>query len=182
MEIRIQNYLAASALLENEPGRWDTIVILDSGFSLNPFVAENSARHLVLQFDDIEGPVHGKVVPGLDHIRKAMEFGRKANRVLVSCRAGQSRSAAVATLIMFDRDPDFSPAGLLDPARHSPNCTIIDLGTQVIDNPAIVPRLKKWREDSGNLKIADHLDEIEREINDLKSQGATDRISLSKGG
>lgn len=60
MQIRVASYLAASDLLQREPGRWDALVILDRDAELNPFVVKQTTRHCVLRFDDIERSTVGK--------------------------------------------------------------------------------------------------------------------------
>ena len=99
MNIVIRNYLSGSFLLEQEPGVWDAIVILDSGMSNTGFVAQRARRHLYLQFDDVDSDAHGKRMPTSDDIRSALQFAQGSQNLIVCCRAGQSRSAATAFLI-----------------------------------------------------------------------------------
>ena len=41
MQIRVASYLAASDLLQREPGRWDALVILDRCFLLFPIAGSS---------------------------------------------------------------------------------------------------------------------------------------------
>lgn len=177
MEVKIHNYLAASWLLETEPGDWDIIVILDSDCQLNPFVAEKAARYLVLFFDDIQAHQTGKRMVNADHIQTALDFSSQSQRLVVSCRAGQSRSAAIGCLVQFFNDPGFKPNQLLDPKRHSPNALVMDQGARLIDNPAIWPLMMKWWRDSAGCRISDYLHLIEAEFDELHRAGAVEQIT-----
>src|SRR5438552_2688262 len=63
MEIRIRGYLAASHLLQQEPGRWHALVILGSGMRPTAFVESQLLSHLYLHFDDIDQPHDRKRSP-----------------------------------------------------------------------------------------------------------------------
>ena len=102
MEIRIESYLSGSHLLECEPEKWDAIVILDSDIPEPEFVAEMTRSHLFLNFDDIESPAWGKRVVSSQMVKSALRFAKKSQHLLVCCRAGQSRSSALAYTIAFE--------------------------------------------------------------------------------
>ena len=148
MNIVIRNYLAASFLLESEPNAWDAIVILDSGMRHTGFVEEHAGRHVYLHFDDVNSPNAGKRPPMTDDIRTALEFAAGSENLLVSCRAGQSRSAATAFVICFDRLGPETAYRLLNPQRHVPNSMIVDLAARLIDDPLLLPTFRKWQSDN----------------------------------
>ncbi len=176
MNITIRNYLSASFLLEQEPNTWDAIVILDSGTSHSDFVARHARKHLYLRFDDVDCDVPGKRMATVDDIRSALEFAADSRDLLVCCRAGQSRSAATAFLICFQRlGPDASYR-LLNPERHVPNSLIIDLGARIIDDPLLRLTFSKWQTDTRHVRLSDYLDDIESEVDELERQGAQNRI------
>ena len=59
---------------------------------------------LVLQFHDIDMTMLGYVEPEPEHVQQALTFARETDRsLLVHCRAGVSRSTAIALAIAADR-------------------------------------------------------------------------------
>ena len=146
MKIVIQNYLAASSLLEQEPHVWDAIVILDSGMMQTDFVATNARRHLYLRFDDVVAATTSRRPPTINDIRKALDFAANSENLLVSCRAGQSRSVATAFLIAFQQMGSEAALSLLNPKRYSPNSLIVRLGEQLVDDPMMLSMFNDWRD------------------------------------
>ena len=176
MRIVIRNYLAASFLLEQEPLVWDAIVILDSGLKATDFVATNARRHLYLRFDDVGAATTSKRPPTISDIRKAMDFATNSENLLVSCRAGQSRSVAIAFLIAFQHMGSAAALNLLNPERHSPNSLIVKLGEQLVDAPMMLSTFNDWRERHQGIRPSDYVDDIEREFDELELLGAKNRI------
>lgn len=63
-----------------------------------------SVPQLVLQFHDINMTMLGYIEPMLEHIQQALSFARETDGpLLVHCRAGVSRSTAIALAIAADR-------------------------------------------------------------------------------
>ena len=176
MEIAIRSYLAGSYLLESSPRTWDAIVILDSQLREPEFVNEYSRKHLFLQFDDITTSAIGKRPPTGDQIESALRFASDSDRLMVCCRAGQSRSAAIAYSIAFNKLGADAAIELLNPKRHSPNALIIDLAANIIDDPMFATTFHGWQTANSHIKLTDHLDEIETEMDVLESNGARNRI------
>lgn len=59
---------------------------------------------LVLQFHDIDMTMLGYVEPEPEHVQQALTFARETDGpLLVHCRAGVSRSTAIALVIAADR-------------------------------------------------------------------------------
>lgn len=175
MKIEIQGYLAASDLLSRTTETWDAIFIIDSGFAIHPKAIELTRRHLVLSFDDIERPQNGRVICQQSHIEAAIYFAKGSENLLVSCRAGQSRSAAIAYLILCHYSDPEAALEVLEPYRHRPNRKVLDLGNQLLDDPALTITIRNW--------AAEHavgpmdLEKIEANINALIDQGVTDIVS-----
>jgi predicted protein tyrosine phosphatase len=178
-EIVIRNYLSGSFLLESEPKVWDAIIILDSGTSHTDFVAQHTHRHLYLRFDDVDSKDHGKLTPTTDDIRTALDFAATSQKLMVCCRAGQSRSAAIAFLICHQQLGSDAARRLLNAERHIPNLLAIELGAQLIDDPLVLQTFTQWQAENRHVKLSDHLDDIEREYDQLEGQGARNRIVLS---
>jgi predicted protein tyrosine phosphatase len=176
MKIVIRNYLAGSFLLEQQPNAWDAIVILDSGLSHTPFVAEQARKHIYLRFDDIVNENRGKRAPTSNDVRTAIEFASGSDHLMVCCRAGQSRSAAIAFVIGCQRLGTEPACELLDPKRHTPNSLIINLGATLIDSPLMLQAFAKWQTENKDVKLLNYVDDIEREFDELERQGAQNRI------
>jgi predicted protein tyrosine phosphatase len=177
MEIEIHNYLSCSHLLETESGDWDSIVILDSSLPRSKFVDQHSRRTLQLTFDDIIAPTANKSVPDHSQVESALEFGLNTEKLVVCCRAGQSRSAATAFAIVFEKHGGQDAISILNPKRHSPNYKILQIAAELIERPGLLNAYDKWGYDVGDTRLTDHLDEIESEYDQLESIGARDRIS-----
>ena len=176
MEIRVGNYVAASFLLEREPGEWHALVVLDSGQEASPFVAAHACSHLYLRFDDVEAPRAEKAMPTGSLVSQGLDFARGKDRLLVSCRAGQGRSVALAYLIAC-RERGISEAlQLLDPTRHRPNRLVISLGAAHLEKPEVLEQFDQWRRRHAQVQLSDYYDEMEKELDALEAQGAADRI------
>ncbi len=176
MNIVIHNYLSGSFLLERDPNVWDAIVILDRGLAHTDFVNRHARRHLYLWFDDVERSMAGKRAPTSDDIRLALDFAANSQNLMVCCRAGQSRSAATAFLISFQKLGSEAAWGLLNPKRHIPNSLIVELGARLLDDPSVLAVLREWKTENRNVKLSDHLEDIEREFDELECAGARNRI------
>ncbi len=177
MEVEIHNYLSCSHLLETQSDSWDSIVILDSSLPRSEFVDLHSRKSLQLHFDDIVAPVVGKSIPNESQIESALEFGRVTEKLVVCCRAGQSRSAATAFAIVFEKHGEEAAISILNPKRHSPNYKILQIADGLIERPGLLNAYDTWGYDIGDTRLTDYLDEIESEYDHLESIGACDRIS-----
>ena len=178
MEIKIAGYMAASHLLEREPGRWHSVVILGARTASAGYVETRTLSCIYLEFDDVLDPQPGKILPTPDAIQWGLDFAKGKDKVLVSCRAGQGRSAALAYLIACqDRPPD-EAISLLDATRHSPNRLVVKIGATVLGNLTILDRFDQWRRDNLNIRLSDYYDEIEAEFEELERQGGRDLITV----
>src|SRR4051794_10671532 len=177
MEIRIRGYLAASHLLGQEPARWHALVVLDSGMKSAGFVEAQALSHLHLHFDDIVQPHPAKQLPTSRLVERGLAFARGKDRLLVACRAGQGRSAALAYLIACQKLGVDDALRLLDPTRHSPNRLVVTLGDALLGRPEVLERFDDWRSRHAHVRLSDYLDQLEQEFDALEAQGAVDRIS-----
>ena len=176
MDIRIYGYLAASYLLEIEPSQWDTLVVLDSKVSPSDFVQSHSVRHRFLRFDDVDRLPEGRQPFTSDDVASGLVFAVVSDRLLVTCRAGQSRSAAMAYLIAC-RDQGVEAAlNLIDPTRHIPNPLVVRLGAAVLDMSDALDAFERWCNDHRHISLSDYYDDLEREFDDLVGRGAVNRI------
>ena len=176
MEIAIRSYVAGSHLLESDSRPWDAIVILDSNILETEFIGNHTRSHLFLRFDDVLTTTQGKRSPTVEDIGSAIHFSNGSNRLVVCCRAGQSRSVATAFSIAYHKRGANAALELLNPKRHSPNSLIIDLASTIIDDPMFATTFRDWQSTNSSIKLIDYVDEIERELDVLESNGARDRI------
>jgi predicted protein tyrosine phosphatase len=176
VEIRIASYVAASFLLEREPNQWHALVMLDSGKEATDFVKTHARDHLYLRFDDIEEPRTNKQTPTKMLIEQGLNFAKGKDKLLVVCRAGQGRSVAMAYLICCREHGVTEALNLLDPTRHRPNRLVVTIGDALLEAVDVLEQFEDWRRRHSHIRLSDYYDEIEKEIDTLEAQGATNRI------
>jgi predicted protein tyrosine phosphatase len=178
VEIRIGGYVAASYLLEQEPNQWHAIVMLDSGKTATDFVQTHTLSHLYLQFDDVEEHRENKRSPTKNLIEQALHFAAGKDKLLVSCRAGQARSVALAYVIACRELGATEAIKLLNPTRHRPNRLVVTLGDRVLETAAVLDQFDQWRQRNTHIRLSDYYDEIVAEIEALEAQGASNKICV----
>lgn len=109
-------------------------------------------------------------------VQSALQFAINKDKLIVSCRAGQSRSAALAYAISFQNNGLAAANSLLNPTRHKPNHSVIELASRFIDDPNFLSAFQRWADQHASIKLMDHLDEIEAEFDVLESLGARNLI------
>lgn len=99
---------------------------------------DNYASVLPITFDDIEYEAEHMTPPAKEHIKEILDWSKGKSDLLVHCRAGISRSSAVAYLIgCLDSSPK-EAIKVLDPLLHWPNKLMVELGAEVLRNPDIL--------------------------------------------
>lgn len=176
MEIRICSYLLASYVLQADPSAWDALVILDSNVKPTEFVDSHTRRRSYLWFDDIEQSIVNRRVVTSEQIAEGLEFATGSSRLLVCCRAGQSRSAALAYVIACREFGAQSAIELLDPRRHIPNRLVVRLGAVSLNSHSVFRVFDNWRETHRHIALSDYYNEIASEIDNLAARGVVDRI------
>jgi predicted protein tyrosine phosphatase len=177
MEFRICGFVPGSWLLEQEPNQWNALIILDWGKRATSFVAAHACSHCYLHFDDVENPQPGKQPPTSILVEQGLAFARGKDKLLVSCRAGQSRSVAMAYLICCQERGAADAVNLLDPRKHRPNRRVIEIGDALLGDPEILDRFQAWRDRHSSIKLSDFHEQLEKEFVELEAQGAQDRIT-----
>lgn len=177
VEICVLGYTAASFLLEQQKHQWHALVMLDTGLKSTGFVEAHALTSMYLRFDDIEVPRADKQAPTIALIQQGLEFARGKEKLLVSCRAGQSRSVALAYLIGCDQMGATAAIKLLDPTRHCPNRLVVALGDSLLGDPSVLDRFDQWREDNRHVKLSDYYEQLEQEFDELEARGARNRIA-----
>ncbi|MBA4191247.1 MAG: hypothetical protein C0467_24970 [Planctomycetaceae bacterium] len=179
VEIRIAGYVAASLILERDPAQWHALVMLDSDVQETDFVPTHTRSHLFVRFDDIEEPRERKHLPSKSLLRDALQFAHGKDKLLVSCRAGRGRSAAVAYTIACQQLGVDEAVKLLDPTRHRPNQLVVRLGSELLEDSTPLAEFERWRRDNANVRRSDFYDDMEREFDSLEAQGATNKICVA---
>jgi predicted protein tyrosine phosphatase len=83
--------------------QYSGVITIEEPDTDDPF-RTNAVPQLVLQFHDIDMTMLGYVEPEPEHVQKALTFARETDGpLLVHCRAGISRSPAIALAIASDR-------------------------------------------------------------------------------
>jgi len=105
-------------------------------------IAENC---LCLIFDDIEFNHYiSKKIVSAHHIAKALEWAKDKPDIIVACRAGISRSSALAYLIECTRTEPEKALEILDLGEHQPNRLVVEVGSQFLKNANIASQYDKW--------------------------------------
>jgi len=113
------------------------VSILDPG-APEPAAFSSFAAHdrLELRFHDAIEPSHGYVLPQPRDVAALLAFGHGigvGSHVLIHCHAGQSRSTAMAALLLAQARPDVSAARIFAAVaglrpRAWPNLRIVEIG------------------------------------------------------
>lgn len=176
MQIRTASYVAASLLLDQEPGQWHTLIILDSGKRATDFVQSRARSYCILRFDDVEGPRPKKATPTTALIEQGLDFASGKDKLLVCCRAGQSRSVGLAYVICCREKGVEEALKLLNPTRHCPNRLVISLGEGLLETVALLAPFDEWRHRHAHIRLSDYYDDMEKEFEALEAQGASNKI------
>jgi predicted protein tyrosine phosphatase len=176
VEIRIGNYLAASFLLEQEPQQWHALVVLDFGKEATDFVERHARSFLFLRFDDVEEARPGKQAPTKPPLERALAFARGKDKLLVSCRAGQGRSVALAYLVCCREHGVPEALKLLDATRHRPNRLVVSIGDALLEGGGVLAPFDAWRLRHAHVRLSDYYDDMEQELEALEAQGARNLI------
>jgi len=176
LEIKILSYLACSDLLASHPKEWSVVVILDSDRTLSSFVEDKSIDFLKLKFDDIKRPRYGKMEPRIEDMTAALDFSRSRDQIIVCCRAGQSRSAALGFVLAYGKTGD-EAIGIWDPTKHKPNTKVLELAAEATGDARILELYDSWCKANKGTELSDYLDERICEIEQLESRGIEDWIT-----
>lgn len=119
-----------------------------------PFIVEHSeeavgrvANSLVLLFDDVLAVERGSNVPEKRHALDAICFAQGLDELVVSCRMGVSRSAAIAFAVVAKRSGIAEAFRFLNPERHSPNDLIIGHIQELLDLPYLSEAMAAWKKE-----------------------------------
>lgn len=101
---------------------------------------------LCLRFDDITTahPAYDKRRATKEQIEEAINWGKNKKDLIVACRAGISRSSAIAYLIECVITNPENAIKNLDYLKHQPNLHIINLGSRTLKNESIENTFDEW--------------------------------------
>ena len=68
---------------------------------------------------------------------------------------------------------------LLDPYRHIPNYRVVDIRSELVDDPTLPSVFQQWLTDNRHIRLSDHVDEIEREYDEAEARCVRNRIVQS---
>ncbi len=143
------------AALSMKPKELDTIVITNPNWLVPECVKELAKDYLHLEFNDVSTVVlethpHNRenYPPKLEHVKKALEWSKDKDNILVCCHAGISRSSATALLIAVREWGLKEAFHILTPGWHHPNRLILKIGSEILAQP-IYESYMKWRKKVG---------------------------------
>lgn len=176
MQIHVAGYLAASFLLEQEPNQWHALVMLDSNTEATDFVKTHAKTSCCLRFDDVEEPRTNKQAPSKALIAQGLSFAKGKDKLLVTCRAGQGRSVAMAYVISSQEQGVTTALSLLNPTRHRPNRLVVTIADTLVESPDMLAGFEDWRQRHSQVQLSDYYEEIEKEFESLEARGASNKI------
>jgi protein-tyrosine phosphatase len=99
--------------------------------------------YLDLRFNDVVDKSRSGA-PVIDHVKQALEWIEKHpnEMILVACRAGISRSSAIAYLIESKRTNPETAIKALNPKTHYPNALLLRYGRELMGNEIVRPMEK----------------------------------------
>jgi predicted protein tyrosine phosphatase len=95
-------------------------------------IVSKAKNCLCLKFDDIEFERTGYKIVEAKQIRQAIEWAKDKDKLIVACRAGISRSSAMAYLIAASKEGPQEAINILDMSVHQPNPLVIGIGSAIL--------------------------------------------------
>lgn len=149
MQITIAGHRRASEILENNPKELDVIFISSpdatyavQGSSKIEGLAKNCCK---LLFHDISMPRGDMSPPKKEDVKKALDFAKGKEKLLVCCQAGISRSSAIAYLIAAAEVGPKEAFSVLNPEVHQPNSLIVRHGAFILGEPDMMDMMDHWK-------------------------------------
>lgn len=132
-------------LCDYDPNKYNVVSILEPNMEAPKEVRDHAKEYIPLNFHDIEYERDGYVHPTREHIEAALDWAKDKDDLVVACRAGISRSSAIAYLIQCTREhhPRLATE-ILTPLRHHPNSMIVKLGAEILKDKAVLDEYHKW--------------------------------------
>lgn len=127
-------------LVNENPNELDCIIIYEpnQNMEIND-ILPLCKSYLELAFHDISSTREGYIEPKKEHVIKALEYAKNRKNLHVACRAGISRSSAIAYLIECQRTNPQEAIKILDSTKHMPNELLIHYGGQILGDEVVEP-------------------------------------------
>ena len=146
-ELIILSHREATQVMESSPNEYDIIFITspkDKGDYAEK-IHEFSREICELLFDDTCVSHHGEIPPVESQIQEALDFAQGKSRLIVSCRAGISRSSGTAYVIKAAEVGPKEALGILAEGRHFPNDLVIEHGSKLLNNSEMCGIIGEWK-------------------------------------
>ena len=126
---------------ELDVSTYDGIITIEDTTIKEPFrVQTDEPKQLILRFDDINHPMDDYVIPQMSHIKRALDFADKIEdgSLLIHCRAGISRSSAIALAVIAKRLGSGKEEEAINTLEHiNPNCrpnkSIVEMTDELLE-------------------------------------------------
>ena len=126
---------------EIDVSTYDGIITIEDTTIREPFrVQTDEPKQLILRFDDINQQMDDYVIPQISHIKRALDFADKIEdgSLLIHCRAGISRSSAIALAVIAKRLGSGKEEEAVNTLEHiNPNCrpnkSIVEMTDELLE-------------------------------------------------
>lgn len=147
MIIQIMSRRAAARAIRLDPDY--PIIAIGETYNndVDEMITSVAKNCLCLKFEDIEHERVGYDTAKEDHIRQAIEWAKDKDKLIVACRAGISRSSAIAYLVASSKFGPQEAVKILNMEIHQPNRLVVSLGAKVLGSDRINEVLDDWMKD-----------------------------------
>ena len=149
MEIIILGHRKAAAYLKQHPKQYDVIFISNPndkfGVQTSELIPNLAKECCEILFDDVTQPIGNRIPPTEDNVRKALDFAKNRQKLIVSCQVGQSRSSAIAYSIKTMISNPEEALSILDQNIHMPNSLIVKHASNILQLPEMNKIMDNWK-------------------------------------
>jgi len=149
MYIIICGHHRALETVRGKPGYHDLLFITSPrdpfGLPGTETILEQVRAGLMLQFDDISGPIDDMIEPRREHVARALAWAADKSNLIVACQAGISRSSGMAVVLRAARMPVPEALQILDPAVHHPNQLVVQHGEDILGITGLADAVSEWK-------------------------------------
>lgn len=149
--IKIHGREALHEHVHNNSQQLDCVVIFEPDKPNDRLVHEilpQCRDYIAVAFHDIEWPRQGYTEPQEEHVSAILDWAKERDGDLhVACRAGISRSSAIAYLIACTRMSPEEAVKILTPGVHEPNQLVLKIGRKILGEH-IVPPIRTYLENA----------------------------------
>jgi predicted protein tyrosine phosphatase len=144
MIIQIMSRRAAAKAIRLDPDY--PIIAIGETYNndVDEMITSVAKNCLCLKFEDIEHERVGYDTVKEEHIEQAVEWAKDKDKLIVACRAGISRSSAMAYIIASSRVGPEEAVKILNMEIHQPNRLVVALGANVLGSNKINEVLDEW--------------------------------------